>query len=326
MSRCISILVGAVLGLVPILSAAPPGEGNKGTAGNAKPGGPHEVEVRANVVLRDAKRGKDVALRIYHPRGGGPHPVVIFSHGFGGNKDVFAYLSTFLASHGYVCIHPTHGDAGILKENAKKGDPLLAGLADPKCWVERVGDVTFVIDSLDDLPAKVPALKGKIDSRCVGVAGHSFGAYTAMLIGGVTIDLDGKKDQSLADPRVRAILPISPQGTGEMGLTERSWQALKVPMMTVTGSQDRKPGKEPAWRQEPFEQSPKGEKYELLIDGANHFSYGGLIGQAYISDSVKAAGLAFWDAHLKESKEAQAFLHGDGLLNLDPGKVTVRRK
>ena len=59
-----------------------------------------------------------------------------------------------------------------------------------------------------------------------------------MLVGGVTIDVDGKQDRSLRDKRIKAILPISPQGPGQLGLTERSWKALALPMMTVTGSKD----------------------------------------------------------------------------------------
>ncbi len=296
-------------------------------AGEKPSAAPHEVQVHTEVVLKDARRGKDLAVRLYHPRDGGPYPVVIFSHGYGGNKDAFAYLSTFWASRGYVCIHPTHADAGLLTAKNLKGEEPLPGLTDPERWRERVGDVAFLLDSLERLSEQVPALKGKLDRQRIGVAGHSFGAYTAMVAGGVTVDLDGKRDQSLADPRVRAILPISPQGAGAMGLTERSWRGLRLPMMTVAGSKDAgRGGKAPSWRQEPFDRSPAGDKYELFFDRATHFSYGGRFGPEYIAEALKTASLAFWDAYLKEAPQARDFLQGNGLADLNPSKLTIRRK
>jgi predicted dienelactone hydrolase len=58
---------------------------------------------------------------------------------------------------------------------------------------DRVADLVLVLDRLADLPKSVPALNGKIDPTSIGVGGHSFGAYTAMLIGGVAADLGKEK-------------------------------------------------------------------------------------------------------------------------------------
>jgi predicted dienelactone hydrolase len=312
--------VAAFVGLA-LLAPMHAGDSKKPASGS------YDVQIHAEIVLKDFRRSKTVAVRVYHPKTGGPYPVIVFSHGFGGGKDNFAYLSTYWASHGYVCIHPAHADAGLLKNNLKKGDPALEGLNDPKRWLERVGDIAFVLNSLDDLSDKAAPLKGKIDAKRIGVAGHSFGAYTTMVVGGVTIDLDGMKDNSLADTRVKALLPISPQGAGGMGLTERSWQGLRLPMMTVTGSKDAGvKGQEPDWRKQPYDRSPAGDKYELFFEGANHFSFGGKLGQAHIVDSLEVASLAFWDAYLKGSKKSLDFLQGDGLVNLDKAKLSVRRK
>ncbi|MFM8414937.1 MAG: hypothetical protein ACKOCX_09445, partial [Planctomycetota bacterium] len=32
------------------------------------------------------------------------------------------------------------------------------------------------------------------------------------------------------------------------------------------------------WKQEPYRLSPPGDKYLVVIDGANHFSFGGRLG------------------------------------------------
>jgi predicted dienelactone hydrolase len=47
--------------------------------------GTHAV-VTADLTLTDAKRKKELPLRAHFPKDGGPYPVIVFSHGFGGSK------------------------------------------------------------------------------------------------------------------------------------------------------------------------------------------------------------------------------------------------
>jgi predicted dienelactone hydrolase len=326
--RAVVTLAGAGVLCTALLSAG--GKAAQGGTAYKFADGLYQVVVVKDLQLRDQKRGKDLSVKIYHPAGRGPFPVVIFSHGFGGDKDAFEHLSRFLATHGYVCIHPTHADSlrgkGGLKEALKEG-ALLKALSDPKKISERVGDVSFVLDSFAELEKQVPALRGTLDTTRIGVAGHSFGAFTAMLLGGVTVDVPGgAKDTSFADKRIKAILPISGQGTGQQGLTERSWRLLRMPMMTLAGSQDLKPGKGAGWRREPFKYSPPGDKYEVFIDGANHLSYGGRLGSGRIQEIVKIASIAFWDAYLKGINEARAYLQSNKLAGYAQGAVTLSRK
>lgn len=277
-----------------------------------------------DLTLRDEKRKKDLEIRIHYPKGDGPFPVILFSHGFGGNRDAFGYLSKFLASHGFVSIHPTHADS--FKEKKFDWKAMQKGLADPEKWIERVGDLTFLLDKLPELEQKVPTLRGKLDSKRVGVSGHSFGAYTSQLIGGVTVELGKDSAKSFADERVKAILPISPQGAGQQGLNDKSWDKMKVPMMTISGTRDSRPGKEASWRKEPFDRSSAGNKYELFLDGAHHMSFGGRLGPDWMTDAIKVAVLAFWDANLKEINEAREYLHSDNLVQFAEGKLSWRKK
>ena len=225
-----------------------------------------------DITLRDDKRGKDIECRVHFPDAGDKLPLIVFSHGFGADKTAFATISKHVAEHGYVIVHPSHADgmgrgglrrgaAEVPAQEQKPGEPAdnktgarrfqgllgagggLAGmLNDPAKLEGRVADVVAVLDSIEQLCTKVPALKGRIDTTRIGVGGHSYGAYTSMLIGGVTADIGGAKARSFADKRVRCILPISGQGTGQQGLTESSWSQLKLPMMTMTGSRDRGAG------------------------------------------------------------------------------------
>jgi len=131
-----------------------------------------------------------------------------------------------------------------------------------------------------------------MDAQSIGVGGHSYGAYTAQLIGGATIDIpQGAKGQSFTDRRVRAILLLSPQGSGQQGLTRNSWANLKLPMMTMTGSRDRgAQGQGPEWKEEPFKYSPAGDKYLVFIEGATHFSFSGRLAQSGGEAQTQAQG------------------------------------
>jgi predicted dienelactone hydrolase len=324
-------IVGLVLGFC-LCFAEPIQAAEKPTPNAYKAGeGPFTVGSVKDLVLTDAKRKKDLKISVYFPKGKGPFPVVIFSHGFGGTKDGYAYLSRFLAGHGYVSIHPNHADAGApLQVRGGGGEDVRKQLTNPKVWEGRVGDVSFLIDSFPALERKLPALKGELDAARIGVAGHSFGAFTSMLIGGTTVDVpNGTKGKSFADTRVKAILPISPQGTSHMGLKKGSWDKLKLPMLVVTGTRDRGLGGEPAsWREEPFRYSPAGDKYLLIIDGANHFSFvgGRFDAQEKTIPFVKVAAVAFWDAYLKGDREAKAYLQSDKLQAFGKGAVKFSKK
>jgi predicted dienelactone hydrolase len=308
---------------------------------------------QADVTLLDAKRGRSVECRIHFPGAGDALPLIVFSHGFGGDRTAFTAISQHWADHGYVVVHPSHQD-GFGRSGAKKGAAKadeesaptvggrragalrgnlagggLAGLMSDPAKVEgRVRDVTFILDALGQIYEKVPALKGRIDVSRVGVGGHSYGAYTSMLIGGVTVDLGGQKARSFGDPRVRCILPVSAQGTGQQGLTEGSWKNLKLPMMTITGSRDQGAGGQGSeWKKEPFTFSPPGDKYLLFIEGANHVSFGGFGGrESDITRVVKAATLAYWDAYLRGDAGAKASLQNGGVMKPFAGKASLQSK
>lgn len=293
--------------------------------------------------LKRAQEGAAGALlvRVHFPKAGGPYPVVLFSHGFGGNRESFAPIGQHWASHGCVVIHPSHADglgrqamgAGGEEQDAPSGrgrrGGLLGSLNDPARISGRVGDLVLVLDSLGELPKLAPGLVDKVDAKAIAVAGHSFGAYTAMLLGGVTVDLGKEKAKSFRDERVHCVVAISGQGTGQQGLTRTSWDALQLPMMTLTGTRDRGAGgQDVEWKKEPFTFAPEGDKYLVVIEGANHVSFGGALGPrgSTITDIVKRSTTHFLEAHLKGSEQAKAYLQSDRLVTDAAGKCTLERK
>jgi predicted dienelactone hydrolase len=278
--------------------------------------GPYNVLTVEKLLLHDSTRGKDIPIKIYYPAGVGRFPVIIFSHGALASKDAYSGLGQYWASYGYVSIHPSHADS--IADSGFRGT-LRQALSDPSAWENRPEDVSFIIDSLAHVETLVPQLAGKLDLHHIGVGGHSFGAYTAGLIGGTTITLPGKAGpQSFADKRVSAVVLLSPQGEGILGLNAHSWDAVRVPMLLMYGSRDFGPfGQEPVWRSEAFAKGPAGKKYEVELEGGTHMGFAGLTRnqdhRVEVFQCAKLETLAFWDAYLKQDPKAMDYIESHGL-------------
>lgn len=334
------------------------------------------VGVIPDASLHDAKRNKDLPISVDYPIYGGPYPVIIFSHGYGGSRAAYEPLASYWTTFGYVVIRPSHADAGKLRElfeNARlesaparrdRRDRNNTGATPPAQpepgrsiediwekerepqWRDREADISLVIDSLADLESRFPELRGKIDRTKIGVGGHSYGAFTTMLVAGAKTFTN--PPITAADPRVKAAIAMSPQGVSPLrGLTAESWRDVKIPMLYMTGSQDFGLGKEedPAWRKTAFTNSPPGDKYFVEIEGANHLSFTGRLGtfergatfgqqrdtmgtgRTNVADTsparrpeigfgggrgtlrvIRDVSTAFWDAYLKGDAKGKEFL------------------
>ncbi len=295
--------------------------------------------------LHDPQRNKDIQLSIDYPTRGGPNPVIIFSHGFGASARAYVSISSYWASHGYVVIRPVHADAGKLQNVREAAETWSNQTAED--WRNRVRDVTFVIDSLSTLEQQYPELQGKMDKSVVGVDGHSYGAFTALLIAGATTSVGGGPPVSYADHRVKAALAMSPQGVSSTrGLTRDSFNSILIPTLFMIGSEDKGvgEGEDAAWRKQAFDLAPAGDKWFVEIAGANHFSFvdrvfdSALIPppsrennrdrtvseaerrrvqergaavferQRNIINIIRSTSLAFWDTYLKSDTKGRDYL------------------
>jgi len=107
--------------------------------------------------------------------------------------------------------------------------------------VDRPRDAKAVLDDLDAIENFFPAIKGRINRNAIGVAGHSFGSYTAMTLAGGRVNLagaPGHTDDSFADARPKAFLALSAQGPGHFGWKENSYREVTRPVMFQTGLGD----------------------------------------------------------------------------------------
>ena len=300
------------------------------------------------ISLHDSARNKDLPLRVSYPTAPGKVPVIIFSHGAGGDDNGYLGLTQYWAANGYIVLQPTDEDS--VKQRRAAGDKtasvfnILSDAKNPERWTARIADVELVLSSFGDIEQQVPEIKGRMDPEHIGVGGHSLGSFTAGVIGGVRFNLPGKAGlQSFKDPRAKAVLLLSPQGPDQNGLTDDSWNDIKVPMMVITGSRDNGFGGQSAeWRTTAFKLAPSGDKYLLFIHDASHMSFSGRlaegksifgtpapktdIDEVAIFDWVKTASLAFWDDYLKNDKEARQFLASDHLVKDSGGEIRYDRK
>ncbi len=265
--------------------------------------------------LMDAARGRAVPSTVITPQRGGPFPLLVVSHGAGGTRDTHEGQALHIASHGFVVVLVEHVGSNLAAVNALAQDPAInffqaiAMVADDTVeYVDRPADVSFVIDEASSWNATHASLMGKIDARDVGVMGHSFGAYTALVSGGALAGLPGGLT-SLVDTRVAAIVAMSPQGTGSTGNFDvSSFAAVSVPALLLTGSEDDgRDGLPASWRQESYDGMPPGNKVFASLENTGHLHFAGSGATDIGSDTqrmVRALAVAFFQRHVAQVEPA----------------------
>ncbi|MFN0160999.1 MAG: alpha/beta hydrolase family protein [Burkholderiales bacterium] len=222
---------------------------------------------------RDIARERNVPARIYLPpvgTGAQRAPLVVFSHGMGGSRFGYSHIGRHLAANGFVAVHVQHAgsDRSVWTGNMLSLIGSLQEAASDTNALARAQDVSFAISRvLDDA-----ALAARIDASRIAVAGHSYGANTAMLLSGAAVERDGKR-VNVADPRVRAAILLSAPpfyGEADQAAVLRD---VRVPTLHITGTADliRIPGyrSEPADRIAVFD-ALSGPKYLAVFEGGEH--------------------------------------------------------
>jgi dienelactone hydrolase len=294
--------------------------------------GAHPVAVeRADWV--DPGRNRIVPVKIYYPSDSPtPSPVIIFSHGLGGSRELYSYLGEHWASHGYVCIHPQHSrsDTSVWQDQANPRAALRAA-ASPWNAVARARDITFVLDKLTELDATPDfALHGRVDLTRIGVGGHSFGANTALVTAGQVFVLR-EQELSYADSRVKAALPLSAPAT--RANPDVAYAHVALPCLHMTGTLDNSPigDTSAAQRRIPFDHIPHAPQYLITFVGGDHYIFSGRQQAARPTDAayqtlIRAASLAYWDAFLRDDADARRWLNDGGLRDLLGGAATLETK
>ena len=151
--------------------------------------------------------------------GGTAYPVVIYSHGFGGHRDVAIFLTTHLASHGFIVASPEHIHRNLPAQAFQTAE------SNPD---KDQADVTNTLAVLD------AAFGDSADTATVGIIGHSAGARTAL--------------DALANESVLAAIPLAGGGTAPPEAADKPILVivaeldLTVPTENSLSSYDSAPG------------------------------------------------------------------------------------
>lgn len=234
------------------------------TAAPATPLTPAASVVEFDGEIVDEARGRSIPYRAYAPVGvEGAVPVVLVSHGGFGSDTGYTratHLGGTFAADGFLAIHVGH-------RRSAQGDRQV---------FDRPADVTAVLDALAAGDLALPAdFTASPDLERVGHVGHSYGAYTSLAVGGAVFDRD------LSDPRIDAIVPISPAGHDQFGAFDdgagnSTWSTVAIPAFTLVGGEEMDTNalgtiERPGWRRVPFDNFPEeSDTYLVVIDGQTH--------------------------------------------------------
>src|SRR4029078_239314 len=115
MRRTLLLLLAALTAACAGNSPAPSSTPQVATTTYRSDSSPNPVGAIPSALLHDSKRNKNLEMVIEYPTRGGPYPVIIFSHGYGGSKDSYIALTEYWTAQGYVCIKTNHADSGALR-------------------------------------------------------------------------------------------------------------------------------------------------------------------------------------------------------------------
>lgn len=219
------------------------------------------------------------------PHQQGQFPLVVMSHGAGGNAGQFGWIASELAQAGFVVVLPNH--PGTTTGNA-------SAEAAVRVW-ERPKDITAVLDEITGNAAAYPF----IDTGRISMLGFSAGGYTAMALSGARVDPDrlqgfcdetdhGMSDcaflahfgvdlhamdlspaaQDLRDPRISNAVIVDPGIVST--LTDESLAAIDIPVLMINlGDEDKVPAGVYA---RPAAEQIAQATYRIVPD-ATHFSF-----------------------------------------------------
>ena len=319
--------------------------------------GPLGVEQR-RLVLTDESRQRQFYLDLYQPQRWRPGktPVIVHSHGLASNPESRRRQAAHMASYGYVVALPQHpGSDSIQVENFQAG--LSSQIFLTTEFIDRPQDISYVIDELER--RNQSEFGGRLDLENVGIAGHSFGGYTALAVAGAEIDFEHletdcsrlfaylntslllqcealnlpRQAYNFRDPRVQAVAvgnPVNSSIFGPDGLSQ-----IQIPALILAGSHDpATPAVFEQFRTFPWLTTPT--KYLGLVEGQAHVDLSELdSGITQVIDSVpgltlaspdvvrtyfEAMGLAFFEVYISRKVDYQLYLRSSYAAHLSQGE------
>lgn len=295
----------------------------------------HKVLLKRGEFVDHSRGGRVVPFKLYYPADykDGKVPVIVWSHGYGGNRDGAGFISRFVAAHGYVIVHLTHQGSDSSLWEGKPGHPWDVLRKTPiteEMTILRFQDVPFAVDQLQEW-AKTDVDAGPLmDFERLGISGHSFGAMTTQAMAGQLFQNHDGALVNFRDERFRAGILYSPlpirKLTGETP-EPHIYGPIAIPLFHMTGTEDDSPleGFTYERRLAVYDYSGQADKYLMVLKDGDHMVYNGTRGKLENNplrepheELIKVASLAFWDAYLKSSAEAMEWLTDHGAAFVAP--------
>ena len=233
----------------------------------------------------DAARKREVPVKLRWPDAvqfTGPRPVVLFSHGLGGTREGGSVWGAAWADAGFVVLHLQHAGsdlAAVRKAASSFSDKAgLRSAAGPEQLLARLRDVGFVLDEIARRHAARQERWTTVRPTQVGMSGHSFGAHTTLGMAGQHYPgFDG-----VAEPRLASFIAFSPT-VPVAGDARRAFESMTRPLLSITGTRDQDVvgnGATPDKRMAVYGALPSGNKAHLVLQDADHMTFGGQTGRA----------------------------------------------
>lgn len=248
----------------------------------------------------DAHRSRLIRWRHYRPQLGAAAPLIIYSHGLGGSRRSGEDWLAHWASWGIGALALQHPGTD---EAAAGNSPLalrhlLRSATDQAQLASRQADLMFALDAAERQMAV---------SR-FGIAGHSYGAVSALRLIGEQRGMD----DAAADPRIAAAILFSPSARGGTPPMEQRFANVTLPCLHLTGSADDGIGPgdiDAADRRLPYRHSRSPGQLLLVLHGAGHLTFAGQgSGAADHRRLLAGASSAFWLSRLQGDPEAGNWL------------------
>lgn len=210
----------------------------------------------------------------------GKHPLVIISHGSGGNMDGLAWLSSGLAQAGAIVLAVNH-------QGSTTGD------SSPRRTVlfeERIADIRSSLDQV----LKDPNFAPHIDTQQISALGFSLGGTSVLQLAGASFDRQAYQDycqrldeaavdcvflskggvdlkqlpatweQDFRDPRISKIIAVEPGFSYAM--TAKSLNSMQKPVLLISLG-----NREQSWKA--ADMSEQGSNLIKLIPQAQHETF-----------------------------------------------------
>lgn len=307
------------------------------------------MEFKNNI---DISRSRNVPIKVHYPIEKGVYPLIVISHGAGGDWDTHFALAHHLATNGFIvfCLEHIGSNTKMLKRSIRIFKNLNDMIHDGKEVLGRPKDVSYAINQAIIWNQSNESLKNKIDTQNIGVLGHSFGAFTSMVIAGMKPALDWLEPRSnygkglgedMKDNRVKACIALSPQGVGEPFFVKESFSSLSTPLLGISGTEDKQQGGlPPLSRYNAFDYwRSTGNNIFVWLSNAHHLDFTDREGgetqrinsknRKEVEKVVRATTLLYFNKHLKNDNTASTLITNDGLkpyLSGEVNSVEVRNK